>query len=280
MKTRVFTDQQKIDIVQMYQENEELTCEDIARKYNVYRNAINKILRVRGVKIRNDRCKLRRKYKLNENYFENINCEEKAYFLGFLYADGNNFTKKSTISICLQDRDADILKKFKHSISSDAPICKIFRSKKNKNWQDVQKIVINCNKMSNDLNNLGCFNKKSFTINFPNKQQVPEYLICPFIRGYFDGDGSISISKTGRPNLNIVSTVMFIEEMSKILKNKLDINGFIYQDKRTIGKTTRQFYITKKEDMKKFLEWIYKDATIYLDRKHQKYMEVKNLCFS
>ena len=68
-----------------------------------------------------------RRYQLNEDFFDTVNTEAKAYWFGFILADGQlaatGRTKKSTrLRISLQHRDKEHLELFRQSLNTDAPI--------------------------------------------------------------------------------------------------------------------------------------------------------------
>lgn len=132
---------------------------------------------------------------LNRHYFHNIDNEYKAYWLGFIYADGWISKSKtgSELAIELSSLDLKHLEKFKNCIGSNASI-KI-RNKhliiaNNKNFSDVEtcKIRIYSNQMYNDLYIHGVTNSKTYDSNYP---KVAENLFRHVLRGYFDGDGCI-----------------------------------------------------------------------------------------
>lgn len=220
-------------------------------------------------KKRRDNSHSKRKYIINENYFDVVDTQEKAYILGILYADGNNTTKTHKIIISLQERDKHILEDILREMDSNIELK--FCNKKCEGYQNQYRLVI-CNKhMSDTLNNLGMVDNKSLILKFP--EWLDESLYPHFIRGYFDGDGWISTQK-GNYGTSIVGTNSFCQKVKQIL-DSLDIMSKIYN---TYNKSTsiRELKIGKKQDSKIFLDYIYKNATIYLNRKYDVYK--KNFC--
>ena len=63
-----------------------------------------------------------RKYNFNEHYFDNIDCQEKAYWLGFFATDGYNHKNKGCIEFRLHKQDMEILEKFKSCLDANNPI--------------------------------------------------------------------------------------------------------------------------------------------------------------
>ena len=147
--------------------------------------------------------------KIFHNVFEEINTEEKAYWLGFLYADGNVSKDDNRISLCI--KDLEHMEKFAKFIGKDIRIkTKIVKNK------PYFLVFFRSEKMKNDLINKGCIPQKSLILKFPEKEILPENLQIPFIRGYFDGDGCISKIKEGRTIISLIGTFDFLEKVKKI----------------------------------------------------------------
>lgn len=207
-------------------------------------------------------------YTLNENYFDIIDTEEKAYFLGFLYADGNHFTKRNRITIGLQEKDKHILENFNKLINSNRPLFLrdkeiINKSSRFKNCQNQYYLIINNKHMSQSLLKLGLFNNKTFILEFPTKEQVPEYLQNHFIRGYFDGDGCVE-----KQGASFIGTFNFCKSICDLVKNKFNINFYIrYKGNYPISEAA-----IKSKSARIFLKWLYENSSIYLYRKYEKYL--------
>jgi hypothetical protein len=149
-------------------------------------------------------------YKIDENYFKCINTEDKSYFLGLIYADGYLNEKRGYMSLTLQEKDIDILEKFKHYIQTNKPLQFIKRNEKN--TQNQYRFLITRRKMINDLILLGVHQNKSFTCNPNIINNWNDEFIRHFIRGYYDGDGSLTFYKsrnTFNSTINICCTKEF-----------------------------------------------------------------------
>lgn len=266
--TRKLTDQQKIDIKHKYLNDLSINCADLGREYKVSKESISALLKYRGVKIRQIQGICNRKYSIDDTFFEKIDTEAKAYFLGLLYADGWN--SDGEIGIGLQERDKDILIKFKNELKYEGPLNFMKKSKYNPNWSDAWRLTITHRKMSNDLIKLGVVENKSLVLKFPTKNQVPNHLIHHFLRGMLDGDGHI----TSYGGSSLISSIPFIEKLEAILKGmKIDFK-VIY-----VAKANKILSITKKQYSIKFLDWLYKEATIYLERKYNQYISINRLTY-
>lgn len=232
---------------------------EVARKYGYSQSAVSILLRKNGVDMRDWRIDV------DEDFFSAIDTEEKAYVLGWMYADGN--INKSTWRI--QIADLDILEKIKEIVKykgeiADVPPPKKFPHRK------VQYVMNVCRKkMVDDLAKLGVMSKKSLIIKFPSEDQVPKHLLGHFLRGVFDGDGSITERAQGGFSVSLASTQGFLDEMVKLFKSDFHI----YERFPERESTSRSMLSGKKSTVFEFLDYIYKDATVYLDRKYKPYKE-------
>lgn len=275
---RRFTDKEKIEIVEKYLKDA-YNCTKLAIEYGSSTQCIYQFLKRRNIKMKVN-CRINRQYPFNENYFDKIDTEEKAYFLGLLYADGCNSEDINTISISLQEKDKYMLDRFNSAIGSSKPLSESKLSLKNPKWQNAFKLQFSSKNISQQLSKLGCFARKSFTLKFPTEEQVSSNLINHFLRGMWDGDGCISYGyygkyKTFDCSSNLVSTEEFCKNTRNLIKN-LSINCSIVRPKYSIknNTTTRELYIGGNKQVRKFLDWLYKDSTIYLERKFQKYQYI------
>lgn len=206
----------------------------------------------------------KRRYSIDETVFEAINSEHKAYWLGFLYADGC-IRDGYTVQLRLNDKDSGHIQKFKDFINYNGP------SLYDDNYNSCT-VSITSKKMYDDLTKLGCFEKKTYRLVFPTEDIVPKQLIYHFIRGFFDGDGHIGVdkSKTESVIFNVVGTLSMVSGIRDLLlpNSNISKSGNIY-DLRCKG-NVKSF---------KVLNTIYQDATIYLDRKFELYNLYKTQYF-
>lgn len=214
---------------------------------------------------------INRKYSLNEEYFNIIDSENKAYFLGFLYADGCNFPEGTRIVIGLAEKDKEILDKFNILLNYSRPL----QYRKPTNNSAAQYVLtISSKKISNKLSELGVVKAKSLILTFPN--WLDSKLYNHFIRGYFDGDGCITSSSPNRNKggkksdvkWSIVGTEDFVSEVQKIMIKELDLN------KTRIKKHRNAFYLEYKggKQIRRIKEWLYNNSTIFLERKYNKFL--------
>jgi len=213
-----------------------------------------------------------KKFSLNEDYFKSIDTPNKAYFLGFLYADGCMHNNERCFSIKLQERDKYILDLFCSELKTDKPLN--FVKKRKESHQNMINLRIHSKKMALDLIKLGMTPRKSLTLKFPTSEQVPNEFLPHFIRGYFDGDGSVMIPKKKITRCNVVLCVS--EEFGAGLKNYLitkNILSSIFKGKYTISRIT----IGGRKQCLSFYDLIYTNNNeLYLNRKLEKFKIIKN----
>lgn len=205
--------------------------------------------------------------KFDHDFFSKINTEAKAYWLGYIMADGC-VTLTQSNRIDLSSKDEKHLLKWQKQIFSNHNLSVV--QLKKRNYYKSSHVSI---KMVKDLSNHGVAPRKTFTLKFPNT--IPQFLIRHFIRGYFDGDFSLGLDRRNRGSNNtpylrfeMVGTYNFLAEVKKILgiKSKIRKRGKVF-----ITQTQGNFIV------KKIMDWLYKDCSIYLDRKMEDYKRFKHL---
>ncbi|UCB56522.1 MAG: hypothetical protein JSV30_04755 [Candidatus Omnitrophota bacterium] len=247
---------------------------DIAKQYNCSRAYILKLCKLYSIPIRN---KSEARYlalkqdklpfcyhKLNEQFFKTWT-KEMAYVLGLLYADGNMHKNKSSFSLSLKEKD--FLERIRNSLESTHPI------KKSK-VQELYHLTIGSGKMIEDLLKLGFIPRKSLKIKFPD---MPIAYISHFIRGYFDGDGSII--KKNDSNVYKASIVTGSEKFISSIKMHLERLVGVSVQRINKHKTANAYFIHyhRRSDIEKLYKYFYDEYTIsnklYLSRKLLKFQE-------
>ena len=206
---------------------------------------------------------------MNHSFFDNIDCEEKAYVLGLIASDGYVHQKDARIQIELNEKDIQILNDIIKVLKTDLKIYK--RTRIDKRYPNPLRSVIlqfYSRQMVDSLIKLGITQNKSLTLNFP---EIDDKLVSHFLRSYMDGDGNLGIYG-GVPAFSLYSSRPFCEQVQTILKKKLNVRSGVY-DKGRIS----VLRISNLPDIMKTLDFIYKDATIYLDRKYNAYLLIKEL---
>jgi hypothetical protein len=181
---------------------------------------------------------------LIHNIFENIDTEEKAYWLGYLFGDGslNNNT------IILSSKDTEHLQKFKLFVNSGHKI-------------SHGSIKFTSEIMVKQLNLLGMFERKQFSdlIKLPN---INKNLIKYFILGLIDSDGWVS--KTKKIGISS-SSVSFLHEVEEHVKDEIGVIGKISERTNHWGKVNTLDFLSS--DFKILYEYFYLNAKVFLNRK-------------
>ena len=258
-----FIEIQEEELIKMYLSNE-YKMSDLCEYFNVSKHKIRKVLLSNNVKSKSSK-----KYRYYEDIFEVIDNEEKAYWLGFLYADGYVRERKSSseMRLKLSIKDIKHLNEFKKFISPDE--LPIFNELSG-NSQCV-KLSVNSRKIVKDLINLGCTNRKSKTIKMP---EINDNLINHFIRGFFDGDGWILIDKNNKPSFGVVSgSKEMLESINDIIFKKSNIKKNKIYDYTTYYNFMYKSYT----DIIKISKFLYNESSIFLVRKRDKFNEVLSI---
>lgn len=242
----------------------------ILQKLNISKPCLLKYARKYNLKIKSSKI-----YEFNENFFENIDDENKAYWLGFIYADGYVRERKSSseLRIKLSIKDLEHLEKFNKTLESN----NIIRKKEN---DRLVILGINSRKIVKDLIDKGCHQAKTFDIKFP--YFLDKELIRHFIRGYFDGDGSISTRKAYNrdgslcekrfiPNLNFVSGSF---DMLLSLREEISKESNIKECSITIYGRFGYINWGSLYDIIKIYHYFYDNSNLYLERKKNKFKKI------
>jgi hypothetical protein len=198
-----------------------LSYQEIGNRLNCGREKIRRIAIAYNI----DRKHIYAHPNLKINYFQNIDSKEKAYWLGFLYADGYVKPDNCALVLDLSTKDIEHLNKFCETIGANNDKIKI---RIHKNFiKDVKSasIKISNKQFVNNLINLGCTNKKSKTIRWPHTCLQNIELSLSFLAGYFDGDGIAGSTSICCGSLQFLEDIKSIFNINTniILKDKVYI---------------------------------------------------------
>lgn len=221
---------------------------------------------------------INRKHTINNQYFDDIKTQEQAYWLGFLWADGsiNKTTKrcsgKNRLTVSQKETEKKHLQKFANCLQSNTVIHtrEPFPNKK------IAVLDINSRPLCKQLENLG-FGTKQNRTHIPN---LPEHLLRHFIRGYFDGDGCLSIyTQTvkqwtiNRQEWSLTGTKSLITEIKNILNKQTTVSKSVKLKSYTRTTKVVSLRYGKKSDINELYHYLYDNATIYLNSKYQKFID-------
>jgi hypothetical protein len=251
----------KIDLVvaqKLYESGS--TLKEIGLIFDVSDETIRTRFKKNGIRIKN-KSEAKRKYILDEDFFNNIDDEFKSYFLGLIFSDG--WVNKNTLSIQLSEQDKDILIKFQESLKTIKPL--IFKKAKKDTHQNQFTLKVSSDKMINDLFKLGVCENKTHLLIFRTDFFNEKKLIKHFIRGVFDGDGT-----THNAYFSIVGTEKFLAGIRDYLKQE-NINLGIY-NAHCKSKDIKRLAFNNRAELAKIFNYLYDDSNIFMERKKNKFI--------
>jgi hypothetical protein len=237
-------------------------------------------------------------YKFNQNYFDNIDTENKAYWLGFLWCDGYIAKRERVdkygirieynIKLSLQENDKEHLIKFVSDIEGNYPVHRYAMPKNNvfsngKELFESRVFITNLHMGKTLQEKYGIIPNRSDCSKILNF--LPEELYKHFIRGILDGDGTISFyvntdkqgGKTNKANLSFTTYESILEFIERYFY-KIGLTETEYYKKykrhKEEGKDgyCRTLSYSGIPQVTKLVNYLYEDANIYLDRKFEKYL--------
>lgn len=234
---------------------------------------------------------------VEHSYFDVVDTEEKAYFLGLIYADGtvidavskDGKQRQKQLAIALQEEDGYLLEKLCQNIKPKKSITVAHTPNMKANWKKRAVFKVSSDQICDSLIALGCVPKKSQVgMDYP---AIPDHLNRHFIRGFFDGDGCIyaqevknrykrktdykisnSFARKLRKRIQLTSTSKnFLADCLFYLQKEVGLKGKVHWRGVKRNLVAYKMTIEHKEDVESIKEYFYKDATIYMTRKKQKF---------
>lgn len=266
MPRKIITENLKQEIIEYYL-SQPMSLKAVETKFKLSAPTVIKILKdipkYPKAKIKNP--------SLKENFFKEIDSEEKSYFLGLLISDGNVFKdstgRQASISITLENQDKYLLEIFKEKIQANTSI--------SQDGRGCSQFAFRSNLIAKDLEQYGVIPRKSYDTFLP---VIKEEHMASLIRGIFDGDGSILVKENGDRFLHSISfcgSRRLMEELSNYLFDNLFLKQkptvYHYKDKEL-----SEIKIQNIQDIYCFGKWIYRDAKIFMKRKEEKFQKFCN----
>lgn len=267
-------DSDKLSIVKNYYEKKDYDFMALSDFLGVSERAISRVLKEANINTRR-----KNRYTLNDNFFENVDNEEKAYILGLLYADG--FIGDSHFNnIVLSLNDKELVDRVASAINFTG---KVRKGKKGgfENSKESNVLNFSSEKMAGDLRKLGLYPNKSLTlVALPD---IPNYLFRHFVRGYFDGDGSVILSHhtsyqkvAGNiKKYDYPAFTFMLLGTERFLLNVLDrMNIEHYKLTNTKTEAIKCLRVNAKCEIKDLFNYLYGDCNIFLQRKYDKWLNI------
>lgn len=243
--------------------NENYTLKQLGRQFGCSYGSIRNLLNKHHVNTRGNK----QGYPRNEFIFMNIDTAEKAYWLGFLYADGCVHSGNNEISVNITDQEHVI--KFKNFLGAKNHRITETKDTRWENAKPLYQFSIKDTQIHSDLIHWGCIPNKTLALEkIPN---IPRDYISHFIRGYFDGDGSLHyLQNTNNYRISFTSgSKKFLEDIQK----ELDVTNLSLGHSNNTN--TYQLQISGRRQVERILNYIYQDSNenIRLNRKYDSYLD-------
>ena len=256
-----FSKKEQSEICSLYKKG--LSSRLLAKRYKCSQTKILNVFKVNDIK-RRTISESKRLYTIDENVFDELN-EFSSYWIGFLMADGNlyiNPKNSRQIQLSLHERDREHIEKFKSFLKTDKPIYSYVSRRKYDNdigyiESPEAKFYINSKIIFEKLEDYGLTVRKSKTAKFSDNLRINRHLV----RGMWDGDGSILISKDNRVEVSLVGSNKIIEQIRDFVNDSIKIKSKITKSKSIF----RIRYHGQKA--RSVADFLYSGSNIHLDRK-------------
>lgn len=221
---------------------------------------------------------INRTHVLNDRYFSSIDTQEKAYWLGFIWADGSisQTTKRSSgpnrLRVTQKWPERTHLEAFRDAIGSDYELIRV----PHVGGHDTAQLDVNSRPFCEALEKLG-YGPKTVRIHIP---AIDPTLLRHFIRGYFDGNGGLSLYTQKvrkwtvfKQEWSITGNETLIAEIQDILSRDAGTTPTVQLKPYKRSPGTKSLRYGKKADIALLHEYLYENATVYLESKHEKFVE-------
>lgn len=240
------------------------TLQNVGDYFGLCYPTVSKILKEKGCRIYTKQDLLNESVK--ENYFEKIETEKQAYYLGLFIADGcvYRFRTNTMLNILsLQEKDSYMIEQFAKDVCASR---KIVRDKRDGSLS----ITVTSNKMANDLSKYGVVESKTFKTYLP---QVSNTLYSHLLRGILDGDGNVGYRVTnkgyGRWQVTFCGSYKLMQDIHDFFVNNLGV----FSTKITKEGNIFSIRWTSKKDFYLICNFLYSNSHIYLKRKYEVFLD-------
>jgi len=257
-------------IIDLYEQG--VSAKLLGKKYSIDKRRVQKWANEKG--LLRDKSSSHRFTNFNQNIFDVIDSADKAYWLGFFYADAYNCDITNTFSVTLKDEDYNHLVKLSNFVDLPSNKVKRYLSELGDKKYPTCCIRLYSKHLCEKMTNLGVPRAKSFIITYP--QWLDPKLNVAFIRGMFDGDGSLAHRSNNEWKWSLVTTKECGEVIQRIILKELDLIINLNCISKT-GNNTYELESNGNERVLKLATWLYKDSSINtrLDRKYERMLELQ-----
>ena len=230
---------------------------------------VKQILKENNIHIRTLREANSSYYKINTSFFFEES-EELAYLLGLIASDGNIHSTENRIEIELQESDSELLEKIRKIIDLERPI-KYYECT---NGYKKSKLYFYSKEIKDKLAEYNLVPQKTYSDKFDFPYKLNKKYWIDYIRGLFDGDGSIKKGNSITFQIDS-SKLSLLENIKQFLLENYNIDSSISSERKT-NIILYRLYIYGKEKNNKLYNILYKDKKIFLERKKEKFEKLLN----
>lgn len=226
--------------------------------------------------------RINRTHSINDKYFDDIDTQEKAYWLGFIWADGSisktaaRSSGPNRLRITQKWSERKHLERFRNEIGSDYSLKHIYQNRCYKENAELAQLDVNCRPLCAALEQLG-YGPKNVRVHIPD---INQSLLRHFMRGYFDGDGCLSIYTqqvrqyaVHKQEWSLTGNAVLMAKIKDILSEQAGTTPTVRLKTYKRSPMTASLRYGKKADIATLYEYLYENATVYLDPKHEKFVE-------
>lgn len=221
---------------------------------------------------------INRHHPIDYQYFQNIDTEQKAYWLGFLWADGcisktgTRGSGPNRLRIAQKWSEKAHLDNLQKELNTDYSIKCVHHP----DGHDVAQLDINCRPLCEALEKLG-YGVKTKRIHIPT---IPTDLVHHFLRGYFDGDGCLSLYTQQikrwtvfKQEWSVTGQKVLMKEIQNVLTAQAGTTATVKLKTYARSPDVASLRYGKKADIAALYDYLYENASVYLDSKHQKFVD-------
>lgn len=236
------------------------------KEFGLNEAQVKKILLENNIKLRTFAESRHKKYKVNDHFFSNQN-HNMAYVMGLIAADGNISAKDNRIEIELASVDKEILDEIRKTIELEREI-KVYECS---NGYVKNKLYVHSAQMKKDLKEYGIVPNKTYSKEYTFPYKLKEEYVIDYIRGLFDGDGSVKKATSLAFQIDSSCKTILVE-IQNFLKEKYGINTNIGKEKKVNIDLYRIYCYG--ENAKKVYDILYTPNSLFLKRKKEKWEEL------
>lgn len=204
----------------------------------------------------------------SERFFENVDSESKAYFLGLITADGSLNDKLKTLQLSLVEDDKHLLEEFVGLIYENRNLRKVdLYNKRDPNHKIQYQATVTSKLFYEDLKSYGLIQNKSNISHTIDLKRIPDKFIKDFIRGYFDGDGCVYLDKNKSLHISFTGNTSFLQQVRDVLSQLDGIGTQPIYYRRKENKINCTVAIGGNSQARILYNYMYNDANLYSIRK-------------